>query len=162
MKFVRLRSTAGKEEILGAIRSSDKVNEHVKFDERRGKPQMRLKEKKNTLFITCEMIGGPSKDNGFLVGTFFLGRLRERSGECRLSGIIMTAPLYHALLLAFCVYFIIRSFALGGITLVPIILAAFSLFLFKDEFKKQGIIKRFLPRAVRYAEKKTAAEERRD
>lgn len=159
MKFVRLRSSAPREQILDALKHSDKVNEHVKFDERRGKPQMKLKEKKKTLYMTCEMIGGPSKDNGFLVGTFFLGSLRERSGECRLSGIIMTAPLYHLALLAFCVYFLIQSFIIGGITLVPVILALFSLFLFKDEFKKQGIIKRFIGRAVRYAEKSISTHE---
>ena len=153
MKFVRLKSGADREDIISALRSSDKVNEHVKFDDRRGRPVMKLREKKRSLFMTCEMIGGPSKDNGFLIGTFFLGRLRERSGEQRLSGVIMTAPLDHLLLVAFCVYFIIQSFVVGGITLVPVFLALFSLFLFKDEFKKQGIISRYLPRALRYAER---------
>ena len=160
MKFVRIKSSAQREELLEAMRNSDKVNANVKFDERRGKPVMKLKEKRGTLYMSCEMIGGPSKDNGFLVGTFFLGKLCERAGECRLSGIIMTAPLYHAALVAFCVYFIIQSFIIGGITLVPVILALFSLFLFKDEFKKQGIIKRFLGRAARYAEKKSETEEK--
>lgn len=152
MKFVNLRTTASRESIVEAIRSSDKVNERVKFDEKRGRPQMKLRERGSLLYITCEMIGGPSKDNGFFVGTYFLGTLKEKGGECRLSGITLTAPIYHLALIAFCVYFLIQSFIVGGITLVPIILVAFSLYLFKGEFAKQGIIKRFLGRAVRYAE----------
>ena len=152
MKFVSIRSGASRESIIGALRSSDKVNERVKFDERLGKPVMKLKERKRTLFMTCEMIGGPSKDNGFLIGSFFLGGIKEKNGENHLYGILLTAPLYHLALIAFCVYFIIQSFIIGGITLVPVLLSLFSLLLFKDEFKKQGIMKRFVLRAVRYAE----------
>lgn len=152
MKFVSLKSAAARDNIIYALGNSEKVNEHVRFDDKRGRPVMKLKKRGKTLFMSCEMIGGPSKDNGFLVGTFFLGRLSERGGECRIRGVLMTAPIYHLALIAFCVYFIIQSFVVGGITLVPVILSLFSLFLFKDEFRKQGIIKRFIYRAVRYAE----------
>lgn len=152
MKFVNLRAAAPREAVMEAIRSSGKVNEHVKFDERYGRPQMKLRERGNTVYVTCEMVGGPTRDNGFLIGTYFLGRIKEREGECRLSGVITTAPIYHLALIAFCVYFLVQSFIIGGITLVPLILVPFSLYLFKGEFRKQGIIKRYLPRALRYAE----------
>ncbi len=153
MKFINLKSSASKDALLDAIKNSEKVNERVKFDDKQGRPHIRVKEKKKGgLYITCEMIGGPSKDNGFIVGTFFWGRLTERDGVSRLRGIILTAPLYHLLLIAFCVYFLIQCFIVGGITLVPVFLALFSLVLFKGEFKKQGIIERFFKRAIRFVE----------
>ena len=156
MKFVNMKTTVSRECALDAIRNSQKVNENVKFDERRGRPLIKTKEKGSTLFITCEMIGGPSKDNGFLIGSFFLGSLKEKAGEARLRGVIMTAPVYHLILIAFCVYFLVQSIIIGGITLVPLMLVPFSLYLFKGEFSKQGIIKRYLGRALRYAERNSS------
>ncbi len=157
MKFVNLRSSAKREDLLDAIKSSGKVNENVKFDEKAGRPAIKVKEKGSTLYVTCEMIGGAGgKDNGFLIGTFFLGSLKEKDGKSRLRGIILTAPIYHLALIAFCVYFLVRSFIVGGITLVPLLLVGFSYFLYKSEFKKQGIIKRFFVRAAKYAEQATA------
>ena len=127
MKFVNLRSSAKREDLLDAIKSSGKVNENVRFDEKAGRPAIKVKEKGNTLYVTCEMIGGAGgKDNGFLIGTFFLGSLKEKNGESRLRGIILTAPIYHLALIAFCVYFLVQSFVLGGITLVPLLVAGFS------------------------------------
>ena len=152
MKFVSVKSGASEESILSALKSSDKVNERVKFDEKQGRPVMKLKERGKALYMSCEMVGGPTKDNGFLIGSFFLGRLTRKGDECRLRGILLTAPIYHLALLAFCAYFAVQAFIVGGIPIVPIIVAAFSLLVFKDEFKKQGIIKRFILRAVRYAE----------
>ena len=45
--------------------------------------------------------------------------------------------------------FIVQCFRLRGISVVPPILVIFDLFMFKNEFKKQGIIKRYLNRAAR-------------
>ena len=98
------------------------------------------------------MIGGPTKDNGFLEGTYFVGKLTESDGKTRLRGIILTAPIYHtflALLLAFYVY---RCISLTAFNPVPLILLIFSLMMFKKEFEKQGTIERYLKRAVRKAE----------
>lgn len=153
MKFVNLTTDVSREAVLDAIKSSDRVNEKVKFDDGAGRPLMKVKERGETLHITCEMVGGPTKDNEFLVGSFFLGRLRRVGEETRLRGVILTAPIYHLALIAFCVYFIIQSFIIGGITLVPVMLVPFSLYLFKGEFRKQGIIKRYLARAFKYAER---------
>ena len=152
MKLVRFSSHASREAILDALSNSEKVNAKVKFDEKRGRPVMHLKEKAGTLKITCEMVGGPSKDNGFLIGSFFFGGIKEKNGESVVSGIILTAPLYHLLLIGFCIYFLVQSFIVGGITLVPLFGVLFTLILFKDEYKKQGIIKRFIGRALKFSE----------
>ena len=154
MKLVRFKTTVPREEVLAALKSSEKVNRGVKFDEKRGRPLIKVKDKETSdrLSVTCEMIGGPSKDNGFIVGTFFAGKLTEKNGVTRLSGIILTAPIYHLLLIAFCIYFLIQSFALGGFTIVPIFAVAFTAMLFRDEYKKQGIIHRYFARAIRYSE----------
>lgn len=152
MKLVKLKSSASFEAVMDALSNSDRVNARVKFDEKRGRPVMHTKEKNGRLKITCEMVGGPSKDNGFLIGSFFFGSIKEKDGETSVSGIIMTAPFYHLLLIGFCIYFLVQSFIIGGITLVPLFAVLFTLILFKDEYKKQGIIKRFIKRALRFSE----------
>ena len=154
MKFIKLETTAPREAVLAYLKSSEQVNRGVKFDERRGRPLIKVKDKETSsrLSVTCEMIGGPSKDNGFIVGTFFVGKLTEKGGVTRLRGIILTAPIYHLMLIAFCIYFLIQSFVVGGFTLVPIFAVAFTVMLFRDEYKKQGIIQRYFARAIRYAE----------
>ena len=42
MKFVSIKSSARPEIIVDALGKSDKVNEHVRFDERRGKPLTKI------------------------------------------------------------------------------------------------------------------------
>ena len=95
------------------------------------------------------MIGGPTKDNGFFVGTYFSGRLSEKDGRTKLKGIITTAPIYHLFLIALVVVFIIQCFRLRGFSVIPPIIIIFDIFMFKNEFKKQGYIKRYLYRAAR-------------
>ena len=104
---------------------------------------------KGRIKITCEMIGGPTKDNGFLVGTYFSGRLVEKDGRTKLKGVITTAPIYHLFLIALVAVFIIQCFKLRGFSVVPPIIVIFDIFMFKNEFKKQGYIKRYLYRAAR-------------
>ena len=156
MKFVNMNFCAPKEEVLEILKDNERVNKNVRFDDYRGKPHMKIKEKINgKIKITCEMIGGPTKDNGFLVGTYFSGKLVEKNGRTRLSGVITTAPLYHLALIALVVVFIIQCFKLSGFSVVPPIIIIFDIFMFKNEFKKQGYIKRYLYRAARrlYEEK---------
>lgn len=152
MKLIKLETDAPRDELLSVIKNSELVNDRVRFDENKGKPLVRVKEKKDWLKIKCEMVGGPNKDNGFLEGTYFVGKLTVREGKSYLRGIILTAPIYHtflALLLAFYVY---RSISLGGFNPVPLILFVFSIMMFKKEFEKQGTIERYLKRAMRKAE----------
>ena len=154
MKLVNVKTTASKDALLRAIGSSEEVNRGVKFDEDRGRPLMKLKNKEgsSTLSVTCEMIGGKSKDNGFIIGTFFFGRITEKNGETRLSGMILTDPIFHLLVIAFCIYCLVQSFILKGFTPMPIFIILFTVMIFRDEYKKQGMIERYLKRAARYAE----------
>ena len=151
MKVVKLESFASRDELLGIIKNSELVNDRVKFDENKGKPLVHVKEKGEWLKIKCEMIGGPTKDNGFLEGTYFVGKLTERDGKTRLRGIILTAPIYHTLLALLLAFYVYRCISLVAFNPVPIILLIFSLMMFKKEFDKQGTIERYLNRAFKRA-----------
>ena len=150
MKFVNVDFPSSRDEAMSMICDNEKVNRNVRFDDYRGKPLMKIKDKGNgKMKITCEMIGGPTKDNGFFVGTYFSGKLVEKNGRTRLKGVITTAPIYHLALIALVAVFIIQCFKLRGFSVVPPIIVIFDIFMFKNEFKKQGYIKRYLYRAVR-------------
>ena len=149
MHFVNLQFRAGKDEVLSAISNNEYVNRNVRFEEENVKSLMKIREKNGKIKITCEMLGKPTKDNGFLVGTYFSGKLTEKNGVTKLKGIILTAPIYHLVMLALVGVFIYQCTHLKGFSVVPIFLVLFSLFMFKDEFKKQGFINRYLHRACR-------------
>ncbi len=152
MKFINLSFDGDKESVIALLKNYERVNEGVQFDDKLGRPAMRIKEKGSFITVTAKMVGGPTRDNGFVVGTFFLGKIKEREGETQIWGIITTAPLYHLGLLGLSVLFVYKCIELGGFNPVPVILLIFSLLLFKNEFKKQGIIARFLGRAKRRLE----------
>ncbi len=154
MKRIKITVPVGKDELLSVLADADGVNRGVAFDEAKGKPRLHIKESNGRLRIKCELIGGAARDNGFLEGTMLLGRIKESDGETTLSGLILTAPIYHSLLLAFFVYYIYRCISLGGFNPVPIVLLLFSIFLFKTEFSKQGMIERFIKRAARIVSSK--------
>lgn len=154
MKFVRLDCSASCDELLSVIANSELVNDKVRFDEEKGRPRIHVKEKKGErLKIKCEMIGGPVKDNGFLEGTYFIGKLTEKNGASHLRGIILTAPIYHTFIALIMAIFVLRCIQLVAFNPVPIILLIFSLMMFRKEFEKQGTIERYLIRAVKRAEK---------
>ena len=154
MRFVKLTSAIPKDELLSVIKNYEFVNEQVHFDEKKGKPCIKVKEKGERLRITCEMLGTGTKDNEFLVGTYFSGSLREKDGVTTMRGIITTAPIYHTVLAGFTVFFIYQCIRLGGFNPVPILLIGFNALLFKKEYRKQGLISRYLARAFRKAEEK--------
>ena len=154
MKFVRLDCSASRDELLSVIANSELVNDKVRFDEEKGRPRIHVKEKKGErLKIKCEMIGGPVKDNGFLEGTYFIGKFTEKNGASHLRGIILTAPIYHTFIALIMAIFVLRCIQLVAFNPVPIILLIFSLMMFRKEFEKQGTIERYLIRAVKRAEK---------
>ena len=152
MKLVNYKTTAKREQLLSLIKDSNRVNEKVKFDDKLGRPQMFVKERKNSITVTCRYVGGNSRDDGFIIGTFFWGRIVEKNGETRLNGVILTAPLFYAAILGLLVYSIIRGIALGGFNPIALILAVASYLMFRGEFKKQGVIERYLHRAIRMSE----------
>lgn len=150
MKFVDVTFNGGAEEVFKILSDNDRVNEGVNFDESRGIPHMRIKRKENGRFkMTCELIGGPTKDNGFLVGTYFSGKAKEEDGRTRIKGVITTAPIYHSILIIFIGLFIYQCIRVGGFSVVPPIIAAFDIIMFWKEFKKQGYIERYFKRASR-------------
>ena len=149
MQFINAEFCGTKEEVIDLLSNNELVNHKVKFDEKLGKPQMRIKEKNGKIRITCEMIGGASKDNGFIIGTFCIGKLKENNGVTRLRGVVMTAPFYHLFLFAFLGIFIYQCIKNAGFSVIPLLAIGMSIFLFKNEFKKQGIIKRYVFRAAR-------------
>ena len=72
---------------------------------------------------------------------------------CTKTNMILTAPIYHTIIAAILVIYIMRCISLSAFNPVPIFLLAFSMILFKSEFEKQGTIERYLVRAFRRAEK---------
>ena len=163
MLFVNYKIGATRGEVMNAIRDDVLVVNEEKFDTSRGKPKIHVKEKGERLKLSCEMTERATKDNGFLEGTYFRGSVKERDGVTAVKGIIVTAPIYHLILLALTVLFVLQCIHLGGISLTPILLLIFSLIMFKDEFRKQGIIKRYIFRALKitYARKNPTANRRK-
>ena len=152
MIFVNRKTNVPADILLSVIKESNRVNEHVKFDEKRGRPQMIVKEKGRGIRITCRYVGGSNVDNGFVIGSIFLGRITEKNGVTRIRGIITTAPVFYAAILGLLVYSVIRGISLGGFNPVALIIAIASVLMFLPEFKKQGIIDRYLSRAIKYSE----------
>ena len=109
---------------------------------------MHVKHSGENLRINCEMINRASKDNGFIVGTFFKGKIRERNGETEIKGIILTAPLYHLIWFTLLALLVWQCIMYVAISALPILFVAFEIIMFSGEFKKQGYIKRYLMRAA--------------
>ena len=152
MKRIRLESALSRDHLLSVIENSELVNDKVKFDENKGRPRMIVKTNGDRIRIKCEMIGGPTKDNGFLEGTYFVGKVTENDGKTTLKGVVLTAPIYHTILALILMIYVYRCITLVAFNPVPIILLIFSLMLFRSEFEKQGTIERYLARAFRKAE----------
>lgn len=152
MRFVRLKTTVPAREMKEILSDPERVNENVRFDEKKGTPKMKPTFRDDRLRVKCEMMNRPTKDNGFLVGTYFTGKLSERDGMTTLSGIIVTEPIFHLIFFALFVYFVILCFSVGGFSVVPICLCVFVVVMFWKEYQKQGIIERYLARAFRRAE----------
>jgi hypothetical protein len=155
MKFINIKTNRTANELLLMIRDNARVNSGVKFaDKKGGKPFMHVKEKGSRLRIKCEMMGRPTKDNAFLMGTEFYGSITEKNGETTLKGVIMTSPIYHAVTLILAIAIIAQMIYSSNLSSIPILVfaVAFEFMFFADEFKKQGYISRYLERAVRRLE----------
>ena len=149
MKFVNYKINACKQDVIESLYNTNLIIEREKFEEVKGTPRFHIKERKDVFRIKCEYTGGGTKDNGFLEGTYFLGKISEGADQTSLTGVIVTAPIYHIILGLLLVFFVLQCIVKRGFTPIPIILFCFSLFMFKDEFKKQSIIKRYIFRAFK-------------
>lgn len=152
MKFINYTAPCSRQSFLDTVRDNRIVNAGVRFGEDGAYPTAEVKEGKRSVRIRCRMVGGATRDNGFFFGTFFFGSLGERDGSCRLRGVIVTEPLVHLVWLAIVLYFVITCIQIGGISLVPIFLSILMFFMFRPEYKKQGILARYLARAARRVE----------
>ena len=152
MKIIKLDTNLSRSELLEAIKGSEFVNDKVQFDENKGKPKIHVKDNGKRVKLKCEMVGGPTKDNGFLEGTYFIGTLKESNSGTHVRGIILTAPIYHTLLTMLTAFYVVYSAMHGAFNPVPLILLIFSIVMFKGEFEKQGTIERYLHRAIKRAE----------
>ena len=47
MKFVNMDFPASREKVLEMLKDNERVNKNVRFDDYRGKPHMKIKEKNN-------------------------------------------------------------------------------------------------------------------
>ncbi|MBO5907300.1 MAG: hypothetical protein J6Q85_04035 [Clostridia bacterium] len=155
MLFVNYDISATRDELMSVMRDTALVVSEEKYDTSSGKVRIHIKEKNELLTLRCEMAERSTKDNAFLEGTYFRGRVTEKDGRTSVKGIILTAPIYHLVLLFLTVFFVIQCFIVGGISLVPIIMLIFSVFMFREEYKKQSLIKRYIFRALKitYARK---------
>ena len=161
MKLIKLESSATKEELLAMLSDNERVNKGVAFDDRRGTPFMHVKESEGKIRIKCEYIGGASKDNAFIDGTRFSGKITEKNGRTEIKGVITTALIFHLILAAFFIAFIGMCIVRQGFSVVPLCLIVFDIFMYKDEFKKQGLIERYLMIAVKKLENDKRTDARR-
>ena len=151
MKFVKLKVRRPIEEVVSFVSDNDRVNDKVRFDEKRGTPHMHVKVKNNSVRIRCEMMGRPTKDNGFLVGTYFAGRTKQVGDITKLRGVIVTEPHFHLIWLFLVGYFVWMCIAKAAFSIVPVCLIVFVYFMFRGEYKKQKRIKAYLARACKRA-----------
>ena len=154
MKFLNLKTPYKKDRLLKLLSDNDFVSSGVKFAEKLGRPMMHLKEKKDgSIKMTCELTGRPTKDDSFfLLGTYFKARITETEEGSILKGYIVTAPLYHLVWIGLVALFILQCINLKGFSIVPVFLIALNFIMFSNEYKKQGLIERYLLRALRRAE----------
>lgn len=149
MLFVNYDIEAPREILLSKILNNDAVVEAENYDTSNGKPKMHVKSKAERLKIKCEMIERATKDNGFLEGTYFLGSVKERSGRSIVRGVILTAPIYHLVFLILLGIVVYQSIMMVAIPITAIFLVFFDLMMFRGEFKKQSLIKRYILRAFK-------------
>lgn len=154
MKFIRYKTEASKEELLAMLSDNEKLNKGASEENKKGTPHMHVKEIGGKIKIKCEYIGGATKDNAFIDGTSFRGRITEKNGATELKGVISTAVIFHTVLALFFIAFIAVCIAKQGFSIVPICLILFDVFMYKDEFKKQGIIERYIAKAIKRLERK--------
>ena len=152
MKIIKISSTASRDELMAMLEDNEAVNKNVTFQATKGTPHIHLREKGKRIRLTCEFVGGATKDNAFLDGTRFIGKITDDENGSTVKGVITTAPIFHAVLIALFAAFVVMCIIRQGFNVVPLCLVAFDVFMYWNEFKKQGIIERYLKRAVKRLE----------
>ncbi len=155
MKRIKLQTVCPRASVMQMLLDNAHVNAGLNFDDREGAPTVQIKQGRDgRVRMRCYMVGGPTKDNGFIQGTFFVGRIREdAAGMCHVRGVIMTEPVFHLAFAALIVVAVVQMLKLGGVSLTPILLIPFVYFMFRKEYRKQEYLRRYILRAVRRLEK---------
>lgn len=159
MLFVNYKIHASAETLISNLHKNEEIVEAEKMVRGTLKPRMTVKQNNSRIKMSCKMMGGPRTDNAFLEGTYFIGKISERNDTTALRGVIVTAPIYHLFIIALLIFFVIQCIRVGGINPIPLILVIFSIFMFKDEFKKQGLIKRYIFRAFKLTYAQVSAKD---
>ncbi len=151
MKFINHLFDCKREELIEILKDNKRVNERVIFDPRLGMPYIHYVEKGDKVTLKCEYMDRPTKDNGFIYGTRFNGKITDEAEGCRIKGVITTEPIYHIIFAVLFIVLTVQGIIVGGIggLAVPICLVITEIFMYKDEFKKQGIIDRYIQRAYK-------------
>lgn len=149
MLFVNYDISADIDHLYSNISDNDKIVTAENYDIKNGKPKMHVKRRENRLKIKCEMTEIGTKDNAFLEGTYFLGSLKEKNGRSSVRGVILTAPIYHFVFLVLLGIVIYQSIIMVAIPITAIFLVLFDIMMFKGEFSKQSLIKRYIFRAFK-------------
>ena len=152
MKRIHYTVNATPEALLTLVADNRRVNDGIRFPEGTGAPTAEIRSRGAFVRIRCRMVGGASRDNGYLFGTAFLGTLRATEQGSVLSGLIVTEPLLHLAWLAITIYYVIACISVGGINLVPIFLSLFMYLFFRPEYQKQEVLFRYLLRAAKRLE----------
>ncbi len=149
MKAFKYRVNAPREELIDLLSDNEKVNKFCNCSHKKGAPHMHVSSNGEKIKISCEFIGGTTKDNAFIDGTKLHGKIVEKNGYTEFKGVIMTAPIFHTLLFLMFAFFVAMCIINQGFNVVPICLIIFDIFMYKDEFKKQEFIERYVARAVK-------------
>ena len=155
MYFVNMEAACSEEALLKTLQNNERVNEGVRFAEGDGKPHMHYKKKGKNIRMRCEILDRPTKDNGFLMGTYFAGRTKQIGDKTKLYGVIVTEPYFHLIWLFLVGYFIWMCIAKAAFSVVPVCLIVFVYFMFRGEYKKQKRIKAYLARACKRASERS-------
>ena len=161
MLFVNYDINAPLDRLVSNLNNNEKVVSEENYDLSKGKPRMYVKIKGERLKIKCEMTERATKDNGFLEGTYFLGSAKEKDGKSYVKGVILTAPIYHFVFLLLLLVVIYQSIKMVAIPITAIFLVLFDVMMFKGEFAKQSLIKRYIFRAFKITYRECDREEKR-
>ena len=162
MLFVNYDISAPIELLTSNIKDNDKVVGEEKFDISKGNPKMHIKTGESRLKIKCEMTETGTKDNAFLEGTYFIGSAKEKDGKSSVCGIIVTAPIYHLIFLVLLGVVIYQSITMVAIPITAIFLVLFDIMMFKSEFSKQSLIKRYIFRAFKITYREYEAKKKKE
>lgn len=149
MKAFKYKVNASREELIELLSDNERVYKFCNCSNKKGTPHMHVSANGEKIKIRCEFIGGTTKDNAFIDGTKLHGKITEKNGYTEFSGVIMTAPIFHTLLFLMFAFFVAICIIRQSFNVVPVCLIIFDIFMYKDEFKKQEFIERYVARAVK-------------